>query len=281
MNNLSEVALSESDFDNICQLVIENTGISLGKSKQELVKRRFTPRLKQLGLPNFSSYISYMKGNREEELTNFCNAITTNLTSFFRENHHYEFLKETAIPAIQKRKGASDRSLRVWSAGCSTGQEAYCLAITLKTAIRDFGRWNVKILATDLDEKCLEVARSGIYKEKGLENIPTQSLDHYFHLPEGDKHGLSLQASSELKNMVTFKKLNLIHPNWPMKGMFDVIFCRNVFIYFDRPTQEKVISRYAALQSPGSYLCIGHSETIKVPSSSGYRLVGNTTYLRE
>lgn len=284
MDNNREVNLGESDFKNICQLVFDNTGISLGTSKKELVKRRFTPRLKQLGLQSFSSYISYMKKNREKELTSFCTAITTNLTSFFRENHHYDFLKDTAIPAIQKRKGLNDRTLRVWSAGCSTGQEAYCLAITLKTAMRDFDRWDVKILATDLDEKCLNVARAGIYRKDGMEKVPTHSFDRYFQEPEEgshDQYGPCLQASKELKDIVTFKKLNLIDPNWPMKGKFDVIFCRNVFIYFDKATQLEIISHYATHQSPGSYLCLGHSETIKSPSAAGYRLVGNTTYIRE
>lgn len=284
MNDLAKVKLTEVEFSSIRKLVFENTGISLSASKKELVKRRFTPRLKELGMSDFSSYIKHVKNNHEKEITNFCNAITTNLTSFFRENHHFEFLRDEGLPNILKRNALKGRKLRVWSSGCSTGQEAYCLAMTLRSSVPAIAKWNVKILATDLDEKCLRTAALGSYSSEGFEKVSEKLISKYFSERETVVHRqtkIELQANSDLKNMITFNKLNLMNPAWPMKGEFDIIFCRNVFIYFDKETQVELMRRYSDLQSPGSYLFLGHSESIADPKAVGYKLVGKTTYIRE
>lgn len=284
MNELAKVELSEVEFSNIRQLVFENTGISLSASKKELVKRRFTPRLKELGMGDFSSYIKHVRNNHEKEITNFCNAITTNLTSFFRENHHFEFLTSKALPDILKRQSDKGRKIRVWSSGCSTGQEAYCLAMTLRSSIPAIGKWDVKILASDLDEKCLKTAANGSYPAEGFDKVSENLISKYFSKKEeviNRQTRTQFQANSDLKSMITFNKLNLMNPTWPMKGEFDVIFCRNVFIYFDKETQVELMRRYSALQRPGSYLCLGHSESIADPKAVGYRLIGKTTYIRE
>ncbi len=281
MNNLARMDLNDVEFSSIRQLVFEHTGIALSTSKKELVKRRFTPRIKELGLGSFASYIKHVKTHHETEITKFCNAITTNLTSFFRENHHYEFLRDKALPDIIQRKALAGRRLRVWSAGCSTGQEAYCLAMTLRNSIPAIDRWDVKILASDLDEKCLGIAKAGIYPRDGFEKVSGTLISKYF-IEEMQKAGnkAHLQANSELKDMITFNRLNLMESVWPMQGEFDVIFCRNVFIYFDKDTQQDLLKRYATFQSPGDYLCLGHSETISDPNAVGYKLIGKTTYIR-
>jgi chemotaxis protein methyltransferase CheR len=284
VNDLAKIDLSEAEFAGIRELVLENTGISLADSKKELVKRRFTRRVKELGLSSFSSYINHVKNNHEKEISDFCNAITTNLTSFFRENHHYEFLKKEAIPKIEQRNGPKGRKLRIWSSGCSSGQEAYCLAITLREAISSIDRWDVKILATDLDEKCLGIARAGIYATDSLEKVSKNLVSRYFTETEEVgkyRNTKKYKATSDLQEMITFNKLNLMHTHWPMKGEFDVIYCRNVFIYFDKKTQHDLLVRYASHQGPGGYLCLGHSETIIDPQAIGYRLIGKTTYIRE
>lgn len=272
--------LKPSEFEAIRELVFTNTGIALSDSKKELVKRRFAPRLKALGLNSFSSYIQYVTEHFEQENSHFCNAITTNLTSFFRENHHFDFLVQNALPQLLRR---NSRKLRVWSAGCSTGQEAYCLAITLLKAVPDAFTRDFRILATDLDENCLLTARNGAYCVNEFERVPPAIVSEYFG--KGYVYVKSMKrdafvANDRLRSMITFNKLNLMQP-WPMQGKFDVIFCRNVFIYFDKPTQEKILRNFARYQNPGSYLCLGHSETVPNPAALGYQLIGKTTYLRK
>jgi chemotaxis protein methyltransferase CheR len=272
--------LRPAEFEAIRELVLENTGISLADSKKELVKRRFAPRLKALGLSDYTSYIQYVTENYAAESSHFCNAITTNLTSFFRESHHFDFLTQTGLPLLLKK---SPRKLRIWSAGCSTGQEAYCMAITLLKAIPDALSRDIKILATDLDENCLATARAGAYCVKDFEKVPPALISEFFgkgFVMVKNMRREAYVANDKLRSMITFNKLNLMQP-WPMHGMFDVIFCRNVFIYFDKDTQEKILRNFSKFQSPGSYLCLGHSETVANPGALGYQLIGKTTYLRK
>lgn len=283
MNNSERPVLSEKDFSSIRTMVFENTGISLPDSKMELVKRRFTPRLRALELNSFDSYIKYVKNNQAREIPHFCNAITTNLTSFFRENHHFEILKNTMLPNFLKRQATTKRKLRLWSAGCSTGQEAYCLALTLRSAMPEINKCDVKLLASDLDEKCLAIARVGMYPVEEFEKVSKAYISEYFSEVEREAKYTKkkyFKASSKLKQLITFNKLNLMDKSWPMKEKFDVIFCRNVFIYFNKETQLEMVNRYAAIQSPGSLLCLGHSETIADPKAAGYKLIGKTAYLR-
>lgn len=284
MMNLARPDMNEAEFSSIRRLVFENTGISLAPSKKELAKRRFTPRLRELGISSFAAYVKHVKNNQEREMTKFCNAITTNLTSFFRENHHYEFLNEVALPIILRRNDLTGRKLRLWSAGCSTGQEAYCLAMTLRNCIPAIDGWDAKILASDLDEVCLEEAKNGVYPQRSFKKMSDDLVSKYFTKTDEvgkQKNGGLLQAKPELKQMIHFNKLNLMDSCWPMRGNFDVIFCRNVFIYFDKDTQSELVKRFSKLQNPGSYLCLGHSETIDNPTATAYKLIGKTTYIRE
>lgn len=282
MDAFGSLELSDSEFSSIKDLVFSTTGICLGESKRELVKRRFAPRVRELGLGSFGAYVRFVKKSDRDEMNKFCNAITTNLTSFFRENHHFEFLSDTVLPKIQANSLANGRRLRIWSAGCSTGQEPYCLAITLQSVIRDLSKWDARILATDLDENCLEKARRGEYPADEFSKTPKDIVEKYFNkLPHDSSDAFAkpmLQAKPGIRSQIVFNKLNLMNNPWPMKGVFDVIMCRNVFIYFDKPTQRALVKRFGQLQESGSTLFLGHSEVIQDPQEIGYRLVGKTTY---
>jgi chemotaxis protein methyltransferase CheR len=274
--------LSLADFETLRSIVQQHTGISLNASKMELVKRRFMPRLRALHLHDFSQYVDYLKENFDSEGVAFCNAITTNLTSFFREQHHFELVATMLRGMLARRDPRKPTRIRLWSAGCSAGQEAYSLAITLRENFPDLDRLDIRILATDLDENCLNTARRGIYPQKEFDKMHAPLIERYFReVPNPGKNvpGRHYQASAELKNLITFNKLNLMH-TWPMKGPFDFILCRNVFIYFDKDTQLQILRRFAALQHTGSYLCLGHSEIIPSPPSLGYQMTGKTAYRR-
>lgn len=273
--------LTIATFESLRSIVLQHTGISLNASKMELVKRRFLPRLRALALTNFDDYVDYLSANFDTEGVNFCNAITTNLTSFFREHHHFE-LVGTMMRAMLARRERKPSRIRLWSAGCSAGQEAYSLAIMLRENFPDLDRLDVRILATDLDENCLRTARRGVYPLKEFEKMQEPLLNRYFtEAPSPGKHmpGRCFEAGDELKKLITFNKLNLMH-SWPMKGPFDFILCRNVFIYFDKDTQVQVLRKFSALQPVGGYLCLGHSEIIPNPPSLGYQMTGKTSYKR-
>lgn len=272
-------ALDEADFNSIRQLVHANTGIALSTSKMELVKRRFSPRLKALGLDSFAAYLDYLRSHFDTEEAHFCNAITTNLTSFFRENHHFELLVTSMLPELLNEQRGK-RRIRLWSAGCSTGQEAYCLALMLHKHVPDLARRDIRILATDLDENCLERARQGAYPVSEFEQVPDALLNSYFRREVqqlGRQEREVYTAKDNLKSLITFNKLNLMQ-GWPMKGPFDIIFCRNVFIYFDKPTQTRVLEGFSKLQDDSGFLCLGHSEIISNPAALGYSLIGKTAY---
>lgn len=266
-----EYHLSDGEFEEIRRLVREHTGIALADSKRELVYSRLVRRLRKLKLDSFRDYLEVLAKGEAAELEEFTNAITTNLTSFFREPHHFEFLAETALPELEKRNAAT-RRLRIWSAGCSTGEEPYSLAMVLQEQMSRFRGWDVRILATDLDSNVLAHASAGVYREDRFERMPGGRKGKWFK-PTRDGHHV---AADELKSLITFKQLNLMNA-WPMKGPFDIVFCRNVVIYFDKPTQRQLFDRMADLQEVGNCLCIGHSESLfKV--CERYQLVGKTIY---
>jgi chemotaxis protein methyltransferase CheR len=266
-----EYHLSDGEFDEIRRLVREHTGIALADSKRELVYSRLVRRLRKLRLGSFREYLKVLEKAEPAELEEFSNAITTNLTAFFREPHHFEFLAETVLPALEKRN-ATTRRLRIWSAGCSTGEEPYSIAITVAENLARFRGWDVRILATDLDSQVLAHARAGHYREERFEKMPAARRNKWFRAgPDG-----SGTAIPELKELITFNPLNLMHP-FPMRGTFDVIFCRNVVIYFDKPTQRQLFERMAALQGEGSHLFIGHSESL-FRVCEHYQLIGKTIY---
>jgi chemotaxis protein methyltransferase CheR len=273
-----EFAFTDRDFDYISQIVGERVGIDLPKTKRELIYGRLAKRLRKLGIKSFKEYCDRLEQGDEEEFTNFINAITTNVTSFFRENHHFEFLRNTLLPdLIQKQKYASQPRLRVWSAGCSSGREPYTIAMVLKETIPDLDRWDAKILATDLDSHILEVARKGIYSIDHLNEIPQESQKRWLKVGHGSNEG-DFIIRNELKQLISFRQLNLLS-GWPMQGLFDFIFCRNVTIYFDTNNRMNVVNRFADQLVDDGHLFVGHSESL-FGLTHRFKSVGHTIHLK-
>jgi chemotaxis protein methyltransferase CheR len=271
-----EFAFGNEDFEALRKLVKELTGINLSEQKRELVYGRLARRLRTLGLQTFAEYRDLLSSDGGREISELCNAITTNLTAFFREGHHFDYLREQVLKPLASQSAAT-RRVRIWSAGCSTGEEAYSLAMTVIEALPDLRRWDVKILATDLDSDVLERAQRGIYAADRVRTLGPQRLSRFF-VERRAREGLCYEVAPELTALITFKQLNLMH-HLPMKGPLHAIFCRNVVIYFDKDTQRELFARVAYLQRPGDLLFLGHSESLfKV--SEEYTPIGKTVYRR-
>jgi chemotaxis protein methyltransferase CheR len=267
--------LGDAEFDFIRHVIAENAGIVLGPNKRQLVQGRVARRLRELGLPSYEAYCDHVREAGPEELVGLINALTTNVTSFFRENHHFEALASYMLPEAMTRN-ANTRRLRIWSAGCSTGEEPYCLAMVAGEVIGT-ARWDLKILATDIDSDVIAAAQAGVYPLDRVESVPEARRRRWFRRGVGAYEG-SAQVRPELGQVISFRKLNLLH-EWPMRGPFDVIFCRNVMIYFDQKTRERLVTRLAQMLAPNGYLCIGHSESIHA-GTAPVHLVGKTIYRR-
>ncbi|MCB1632711.1 MAG: protein-glutamate O-methyltransferase CheR [Steroidobacteraceae bacterium] len=266
-----EFLLSDAEFHEIRRVVHRTTGIALADTKRHLVYGRLARRLRALSLLTFRQYLQRIEHDASE-LEEFCNAITTNLTSFFRESHHFQYLKSTALPALQTQN-ATLRRIRIWSAGCSTGEEPYSIACCVREVFGERCDWDIRILATDLDSTVLAHGEAGVYPADRLDKVERTRRDRWFTARNG---GAQWAARDELRRLISFRRLNLMEP-WPMKGPFDLIFCRNVVIYFDKETQRKLFGRMADLQRAGGHLFIGHSESL-FNVCDRYELIGQTTY---
>jgi chemotaxis protein methyltransferase CheR len=269
--------IADAEFDFIRHVIAENAGIILGPNKRQLVQGRLARRLRELGLPSYEAYCDHLRESGPEELVGLINALTTNVTAFFRENHHFEGLAAYMIPEALKRNEAS-RRLRIWSAGCSTGEEPYCIAMVVSEVLSSHARWDTKILATDIDSYVIATAQRGVYPIDRLAAVAPERLRRCFRKGTGANAGQA-QIHPDIAKLISFRPLNLQH-TWPMKGPFDIIFCRNVMIYFDQSTRERLVSRFAELLAPEGYLCLGHSESIHA-GSTPFRLVGKTIYRRQ
>ncbi len=270
-----EFEFKDADFHRIRKRVKDLTGISLSEAKKDLVYSRLSRRIREINIESFSEYCDLICNHDDsEELGNFVNAITTNLTSFFREAHHFDYLAKTVIPYLLEHR-ADEKKIRIWSAGCSTGEEPYTLAMVVAETMPKNHNWDVKILATDLDTNVIATAQRGLYQLDRMNGVSDARLKRWFLKGRGENAG-SVMVRPELKNYITFKQLNLMG-EWPMKGKFDVIFCRNVVIYFDKPTQAILFDRYAEMMKDDAHLFVGHSESLfKV--TKRYELIGHTTY---
>ena len=259
---VNNVILSESEFRKISDMVYSHCGINLHDGKKELVRARLA---KQLRLGNFRTFPEYMRHVLQDktgkEFSLLIDSISTNLTSFFREGRHFEFLKENFLPQVlqRKRKNRNFR-MRAWSAGCSSGEEPYSIAITLLEAIAGQGRWDVKVLATDISMSMLETARTGIYNKERIGPVPLLQRNKYLMLRRQNRQKV-FEVGKSLRDAVIFKYLNLLQ-NWPITGSLDLIFCRNVMIYFDKSTQQHLINRFWNLLNSGGILFTGHSESL-------------------
>ncbi|TAL97826.1 MAG: chemotaxis protein CheR [Rhodanobacter sp.] len=269
--------LGDAEFQFLRKFVLEHCGISLGEHKRQLVQGRLFRRLRALGLKEFGSYCELLRREPHGELGELASVISTNVTSFFREVHHYDLLATELLPRwLEQKRGAGDR-LRIWSAGCSTGEEPYALAMVLAEAIDKHGARGVdaKILATDLSPQALETARRGVYPLERLGGLSDEYRRRWMRRGTGEYEGLA-SVHPRLRELVTIQALNLLH-EWPMTGPFDAIFCRNVVIYFEQSTRQRLFQRYARLLPVGGYLFLGHSESLH-GINDDFELIGRTVY---
>jgi len=271
----SEISLSDREFQRIQQRVYKVAGISLSDAKRTLVVSRLSKIVRALRLESFDAYIDHLeRSNDPRDGQDFVNALTTNLTRFYREDHHFAHL-ETYVQGLIARRprvGPDGRPrLRIWSAGCSTGQEPYTIALCLLAAFPELKRWDFRILATDIDTNVLAKAAQGTYPEAELAGLSGPRAALFEKAGEGQ-----VRIPAAARGLIAFKPLNLIQP-WPVKGPFDAIFCRNVAIYFDKPTQAEVFSRFGKVLAPEGFLYIGHSENLGA-GGDGFKLVGKTIY---
>jgi chemotaxis protein methyltransferase CheR len=267
-----EFVFTSADFQRVSKLIYDHAGISLSASKQEMVYSRLARRLRARNLSRFADYVSLLESNTNDhdEWEAFVNALTTNLTSFFREPHHFTELAKF----IEGRRGSKE-PINIWCAAASTGEEPYSLAMTLVDAFGSFTP-PASIVATDLDTNVLAKGASGIYTDDRVEKLKPDQLRKFFLKGAGANAG-TVKVRQELRDLVTFRQLNLLDTRWPVRGPFDAIFCRNVMIYFDKPTQRKVLQNLAPLLRPDGLLFAGHSESF-LHSADVFRLRGNTIY---
>ena len=272
MLELTDIALSDAEFERVRQRVFEQAGIALNDSKRTLVVARLSKMVRARGLSSFGALLDHLeRHSNHADSQEFVNALTTNLTRFWREEHHFSHLVDYVGELMTSKARQQSRRLRIWSAGCSTGQEPYTIALDLLAAHPELKRWDFRILATDIDTAVLAKAAAGVYPASEISEL-SPARQALFE-PMGDGR---VRVPSVAAGVVAFKALNLLAP-WPMAGPFDAIFCRNVTIYFDRQTQHEVISRLAAILGEGGYLYIGHSEHAGA-GTGGLKLVGKTIY---
>ncbi len=273
-----EVALSDREFDKIRDRIYKTAGISLGDAKRTLVVSRLSKLVRAKGLNSFDAYVDFLdRGANAAEKQAFVNALTTNLTRFYREDHHFDHLVDYVrkIIAGPHQKSANGKSrLRIWSAGCSTGQEPYTIAMCLIQHFPQLKNWDFRILATDVDTNVVATATAGIYPQSDLEGLSKEQAKMFEIVGDG-----TIRVPMALRKLMMFKPLNLMQ-DWPLKGPFDAIFCRNVTIYFDKPTQTRIFERFAGLLDEGGFLYIGHSENMRA-EALGFKLEGKTTYQRQ
>lgn len=264
-----EFHYSNADFERVKAIIHRKAGIHLGESKKQLVYSRLARRLRVLQLADFSAYLAILEQNSSEQ-EEFINALTTNLTSFFREPHHFKILSDFVAS-----RQFDQKKMRIWCAASSTGEEPYSIAITLAEV---FGRYDppVEIIASDIDSSVLREAKQGIYALERIESLNITQKRQFFLRGKGANAGKA-KVVDQLRQLIEFKQINLLDARWPLQGRFDVIFCRNVMIYFDKPTQLKLLERMVGMLSPDGIYIAGHSESFS-QATHLVKLVGKTTY---
>ncbi|HEY7494870.1 MAG TPA: protein-glutamate O-methyltransferase CheR [Candidatus Tectomicrobia bacterium] len=266
--------LLPEQFTQISQLIYRLCGISMRPGKEGLVKARLMKRLMALGLESFADYLAYVEGDTSgRELITMIDVLTTNKTSFFRESQHFTYLRQHMVPQWRQDR----HPIRFWSAGCSSGEEPYSLAMVLREELPEMEQRDIRILATDISTSVLATARQAVYTQETLSDVPAPLFRKYFTLVRREPTP-AYQVNETIRGMVRLARLNLMH-KWPMRGPFDAIFCRNVMIYFDKPTQEWLVQRFCALLRPGGYLFIGHAESLPT-ALQNLRYVQPALYVR-
>jgi chemotaxis protein methyltransferase CheR len=279
----NQTAIEEKQFRKLCDMVYDHCGITLHDGKQELVRARVARQLRTKGLTNAAEYLDQVMADPDgEEFASLIDALSTNLTSFYRESSHFTYLSKTLLPKIIERKRAiRNTRLRGWSAACSSGEEPYTLAITLLETLKGARAWDARILATDISRNVLKTATIGKYDAERVRSVPEPLRAKYFSEVEGEAGSdgsQRLQVSREVRSVVTFNYLNLID-SWPFTGPFDFIFCRNVMIYFDKKTQEQLVNRFWNCLESGGVLFTGHSESLTGVSHK-FQYVQPTIYMK-
>jgi len=268
-----EFEFSDADFRALAKIAYEHAGITLPDAKRNLVYGRLSRRLRALGLSSFESYRKYLSEHADEELQQFVNAISTNLTKFFREAHHFEhFVSHVIAPFIAAHPNGGGR-LRIWSAGCSTGEEPHTIALLLQAEIKNLSTRDIRVLATDIDTEVIRRGSLGVFAAESVSAVPAK---YRAALRKAD--GDMVAVDESVRSLISFGQINLMH-NWPMKGPFDAIFCRNVMIYFDGPTKAKLVDRFTDLLRTDGWLYIGHSESL-LGTHPRLKLSGRTIYRR-
>lgn len=270
-----EYNFTKKDLRKISDIIRQEAGIVLSDAKASLVYSRLSKRIRKLGLSSFSEYCDLVEShNNQIEKKELVAALTTNVTGFFRESHHFDYLREKVLPTLIAR-AKSGEQIRMWSAACSSGQEPYSMALTLLQEMPDANRYDIRILATDIDANILSIAGYGIYDESLIFPVPEKLRNKWFKLVDADEK--RFQVADEVRQLVAFRQLNLIG-NWPIKKKMQVIFCRNVVIYFDNETQERLWSRFMDVLDHDGALYVGHSERITGPASRFVKNDGITSY---
>lgn len=269
---LNTTTLTEGQFNTISSFALKHAGLEIPPQKNAMVCARVTKRVRDLKLPSLQSYCELIStSGQEREMEKLISILTTNVTSFYREAHHFKTLREDALPKLAA-KAMAGQTVRIWSAGCSEGMELLTVAMELLKLIPDASHQKFRLLGTDIDTKIVEKARKAEYKSTIEGQIDAEDLKRFFvKTPSG------YRASSSLQQMTTYNTLNL-HDHWPMKQKFDIIFCRNVVIYFDQTTRDVLWPRFAQQLEPNGYLFLGHSERISGPAEATFKLSGTTTY---
>lgn len=258
------VDLSDKEFKELIAIVYEETRIKMSEHKRALIASRIGKRLRSLKIDTYTDYVNYLKSpDGKQEIVEFTNAVTTNKTDFFRENKHFEYMKTTFLPNWEEsvRKG-ENKNLRIWSAGCSSGEEPYTIMMTLFDYFgKNISQYDIKVLATDLDTSVIAHAMEGIYKEDVINDIPQTTLKKYFMKGVGENQG-KYKVRDELKKYLSFKQINFKNTDYDIRTQFDIIFCRNVIIYFDKDFQKELFEKFYKYMKNDSYIFIGHSETL-------------------
>lgn len=273
-----EFLFTDDDFQRIAKMLHDDAGIAIPEAKATLVYSRLAKRLRALGLGSFRDYCAILTeegGKSAGERQQMLAALTTNVTRFFREPHHFDHLKTKVLPPLLSKARAGGR-VRIWSAACSTGPEPYSIALTILSLMPDAANFDVRVLATDIDPNVVAEGRRGLYRDDAVEPIPNELRTRWMKRANQDG-ALAWSVGDEMRELTAFRELNLIG-NWPMKGPFDAIFCRNVVIYFEEETQSRVWARFKPLLTPEGRLYIGHSERLSGPAAPAFVTDGLTTY---
>lgn len=272
------LTMSDTDFQAISNIAYREAGLVFPPEKISLVQSRINRRLRQLKINSFSEYASFVKSDQGlDERKIMISSLTTNVSNFFRESHHFDILTEQVLPDLLSRARAGEK-IRLWSAGCSTGQEPYSLAMTLLEYAPDAPKLDIKILATDIDPNVIATANQGYYEARVLNEIEVAFQEKYIEtVKNGHKTGFFMKEI--VRNMVSFRELNLLS-KWPISGKFDVIFCRNVVIYFDEKTQLMLWPRFESVTAPAGWLFVGHSERLSDRLETKFVIAGPTAYQR-